>query len=491
MSRWWLCAIATRRAFRRDRRVMLLASALVAAAVADLVFAWTWLETTVVFGAWILLACVMGAALAAAAPVRATTSDALDAEGAGSGIAPILAGMHALLICTIGSVIGLAVGFAVRARLVPYVPPHFSNDTNAVIVASVASVLGAMVVATVLSVVIVGVRGQRVGWGPPQLRRVVWLTISIVALVLGVSGVAANADTFQDLELSLFFFAPFIAFGAAVLASAVLSAAVVALRGRGGAVWFVTRNLGSNRMRTVPVLALVTITVGTCATGAILTSSLHQRFEDARDSLILNPDQAWATDHGGLDIDFSKMCEGMPAEQRPVDLCPTTPRPPDQLSPAVLSDTSIAMQNPDAEWVLLVAVLIVTLPLILIAVGLDRAGRAPDDELLELQGAPPGIRRQAAVLTALLVTLAGSVTGVLVAVLGTAAGIVIYNLQVRTNQEVVFPPVPFAASVPVLLGFVVVVPAAAALSAAIVAPRRRLRPGLDLPQMVEQPVRFA
>jgi hypothetical protein len=43
--------------------------------------------------------------------------------------------------------------------------------------------------------------------------------------------------------------------------------------------------------------------------------------------------------------------------------------------------------------------------------------------------------------------------GVLVAVLGTAAGFGIYHTRVRAAQEVVFPPVPFAASaLPVMLG---------------------------------------
>ena len=56
----------------------------------------------------------------------------------------------------------------------------------------------------------------------------------------------------------------------------------------------------------------MTITVGACAFVAILTSSLHERVEQARTDLILQPDQEWTVDR--YPIDLSGLCAEMTPE---------------------------------------------------------------------------------------------------------------------------------------------------------------------------------
>jgi predicted lysophospholipase L1 biosynthesis ABC-type transport system permease subunit len=478
MSRWWLSGLVVGRASLRDRRVTVLAGALVAVSVIDLALAWTWVQGPVVLGAWIIVTFLMYSAVARTAGTRRQAVSVLETCGAGAGIAPLVAVLHATLLTTIGSIVGIVVGLSVRAPLVRLAPPRFGDNTHSVVESTVTGAVLAIVL-TALAAAILSTRHPRPRRRP--LRRL-WsplrLIVSIGLLALGIGWVAASTSTFTTVELSLFVVAPILALGTVGLAVSLLAAVSTLLRGRGGAAWFVARTLDRSGARAAPVLALVAITVTACATGAILTSSLYERVQRASAALDNDAAPAGVTPDGP--ISEAANCAPLVPEAR--DGCNP------QLAPSVLAQTPLALQDPSAEWVLIVAALTLTLPLVVIAVALDTAARADEDELLELQGADPSTRRRITVLTATVLSAVGSVTGVAVAGVGTDAAIAIYNNRVRLEPTIVFPPVPMVAPLGVLAALVVVVPAAAAAVTALTMPRRRSRPQLDLALRVEQPV---
>jgi hypothetical protein len=497
MSRLWLYRRLVVQSARYQSRTTILAIALIAIATADLVLAVSWTAGAAAVSSGVVVIVAMCSALAATVPTRTDLVVQMRANGASANMTLGIAAIHAAVFGLSGSILGLVLGLIVRMPLIAIAPPGEPTTVTGVIGAALAAGAASTAVATVW--VILRTRFPAVAWSPRTRRSTgaLLLAACVGALCFAIRTVARDTRTFGDLFTAIIIYSPLLAVGATGLATGLLSGVVNALRRRGGLTWFTARSLRS-RARIVPLLAVITIAVSSAGFAAVLTSSLHERVIQATAGVIRNPDVEWAVPSSqrtpalGPDAtDAQRTADSIlrsfnsPEANRFFNN--GVEQPPVRIAPATLADTSLTLQDPAAEWVLVLAALLAMLPLVVVSVALASSTRSREDTLLDLQGAGPGFRRRANALEAGVLAVVGTVTGLLIGIGGTTYGIWAYNDRYRFTPNTTFPPVPLVLPAPIIVAFIVIVPLTVAGLATIVTPSGRHAPWRSMGRTLDQP----
>jgi putative ABC transport system permease protein len=337
---------------------------------------------------------VVSLALAAGEQERAAAAAVLVCNGASRRHQRTARVAEGLVLGSLGTAGGLALGVAVR-------PALGGGLTLDVVVLTAVLGFGATVVASLVGIRYAGrtpiptlVQARR----PARPVRPVAVAVAVGLVVVGTL-IGSSARTWWDMSLAVTGGGTLLAIGAAVLASASLALLGPLARRAQGGMRLATVGLARERYRTGPVVALVTVATGVAFVGALLGSSFHVREERriealghapwartlADDQLLIQNTELFGNSvgPGGLPADNARQLQAalpagsVVAEVRDLEL----PPPPDQ----AFGTTVSAVRPPDGR-----------------DVGSPTRVAVGDGALLQAMGLDPALARQLAAGQALV-----------------------------------------------------------------------------------------